>query len=333
MRDFKMTVSSSNYQSIHGVNVGIDVAKETLEIAARPTNEQWSIKNRVEEFPDLIEKLRQLAPERIILEATGGWEAPLANHLAAAGLPVVVINPRQGRDFAKATGKLTKTDQVDARVLAHFGEAVKPQIRPLPDEQTQALADLLTRRRQLVEMLAAEKNRLVTVQHRPALKHDVEAHIKWLEKRIDQFDDDLRQQLEKSTVWRVNDQLLHSVPGVGDVTARTLLSQLPELGTLSDKEIAALVGVAPHANDSGRRKGQAQIKGGRANVRSVLYMATMTATRCNSVIKAFYQSLLAKGKPKKVALTACMRKLLVILNAMIRKQKSWNPPPITAANS
>jgi transposase len=332
-RDFQLTASLSNYQCTRGVNVGVDVAKDTLEIAVRPNNEQWSTKNRVEDFPALIEKLRQIAPERIILEATGGWEVPLANHLAAAGLPVIVINPRQARDFAKATGKLTKTDKVDARVLAHFGEAVKPQVRPLPDEQTQALADLLTRRRQLVEMLAAEKNRLVTVQHRPALKRDLEAHIKWLEKRIDQFDDDLRQQLEKSTVWRVNDQLLQSVPGVGDVTSRTLLSQLPELGTLSDKQISALVGVAPHASDSGQRKGQAHIRGGRANVRSVLYMATMTAIRCNPVIKAFYQRLLAKGKLKKVALTACMRKLLVILNSMIRKQKSWSPAQIPAAQA
>ena len=326
-----MTASLSNYPPPRGVNVGIDVAKDTLEIAVRPDNEQWSTNNRIEDFPALIEKLQQIAPERIIIESTGGWEAPLANHLAAAGLPVIIVNPRQARDFAKATGKLTKTDKVNAGVLAHFGEAVKPQVRPLPDEQTQALAALLTRRRQLVEMLAAEKNRLVTVQHRPALKRDVEAHIKWLEKRIGQLDDDLREQLEKSAVWRANDQLLQSVPGIGEVTSRTLLLQLPELGALSDKEIAALVGVAPHAFDSGKRKGQAHIRGGRANVRSILYMAALTATRFNPVIKAFYQRLLAKGKAKKVALTACMRKLLVILNSMIRKQKSWNPEQIPAA--
>ena len=326
-----MTASLSNYQCTRGVNVGIDVAKDTLEIAVRPDNQQWSTKNRVEDFPALIDKLRQIAPERIILEATGGWEVPLANHLAAADLPVIVINPRQARDFAKATGQLTKTDKVDSRILAHFGEAIKPPVRPLPDEQTQALADLITRRRQLVDMLVAEKNRLVTVQHRPALKRDVEAHIKWLEKRIDQLDDDLRKQLEKSTVWRVNDELLQSVPGVGDVTSRTLLAELPELGTLSDKEISALVGVAPRPNDSGRRTGQAHIRGGRANVRSVLYMAAMTAIRYNPVIKTFYQRLLGKGKLKKVALTACMRKLLVILNSMIKKQKSWSPTQIPAA--
>lgn len=328
-----MTASLSNYKCTRGINVGIDVAKDTLEIAVRPDNEQWSTKNRLEDFPALIEKLRQIAPERIILEATGGWEVPLANHLAAAGLPVIVINPRQARDFAKATGQLTKTDKVDARVLAHFGEAIKPPVRLLPDEKTQALADLLTRRRQLVDMLVAEKNRLVTVQHRPALKRDVEAHIKWLEKRIDQLDDDLRQQLEKSPVWRVNDELLRSVPGVGDVTSRTLLLELPEIGTLSDKEISALVGVAPRANDSGPRTGQAHIRGGRTKVRSVLYMATMTAIRCNPVIKSFYQRLLAKGKLKKVALTACMRKLLVILNSMIKKQKSWSPTQIPAAQA
>lgn len=266
-----MTASLSHHQPRRGVNVGIDVAKDTLEIAVRPDHTSWIVANRVEEFPVLLEKLQELAPERIILEATGGWEAPLANHLAAAGLPVIVINPRQARDFAKATGKLTKTDKVDARGLAHFGEAIQPAARRLPDEQTQALAALLTRRRQLVEMYAAEQNRLVTVQHRPVLKEDVEAHLQWLTHRIAQLDDDLRQQLEQSPVWRANDQLLQSVPGVGDVTSRTLLSQLPELGTLSDKEIAALVGVAPHANDSGMRKGQAHIRGGRANVRSILY--------------------------------------------------------------
>lgn len=328
-----MTTPVTTYQATAGVNVGIDVAKDTLEIAARPDHEQWSSPNRVDAFPALIAKLQQLAPARIILEATGGWEAPLASHLAAAGLPVVVINPRQARDFAKATGKLTKTDQVDARGLAHFGEAVKPPVRALPDEQTQALAALLTRRRQLVDMLVAEKNRLVTVQHRPNLQRDVSAHIKWLEKRIAQLDEDLRQQLEQSTVWRVNDELLQSVPGVGEVTARTLLSQLPELGTLADKQIAALVGVAPHACDSGQHKGPAHIRGGRRNVRSVLYMATLTATRCNPVIKAFYQRLLAKGKLKKVALTACMHKLLVILNAMIKKQKAWRPAQMPAAQA
>lgn len=320
-----MTNPTATDQARPGVNVGIDVAKDTLEIAARPDHAQWSSPNRVEAFPTLIAQLQQLAPERIIVEATGGWEAPLANHLAAAGLPVIVINPRQARDFAKATGQLTKTDQVDARSLAHFGEAVKPAVRALPDEQTQALAALLTRRRQLVEMLVAEKNRVVMVQHRPNLKRDVTVHIQWLEKRITQLDDELRQQLAQSPVWRVNDQLLQSVPGVGDVTARTLLWQLPELGTLSDKQIAALVGVAPHACDSGPHKGPAHIRGGRAHVRSILYMATLTALRCNPVIKAFYQRLLAKGKRKKVALTACMRKLLVILNAMLRKQKAWRP--------
>ena len=328
-----MSASLSPYQPRCGVNVGIDVAKDTLEIAARPDNTSWATANRVEDFPVLLEKLRELAPERIILEATGGWETPLANHLAAAGLPVIIINPRQARDFAKATGKLTKTDKVDARGLAHFGEAIKPAVRRLPDEQTQALAALLTRRRQLVEMYAAEQNRLVTVQHRPALKEEVEAHLKWLKQRIAQLDDDLRKQLEESAVWRAHDQLLQSVPGVGDVVSRTLLSQLPELGTLSDKEIAALVGVAPHAHDSGKRKGQAHIRGGRANVRSLLYMAALTAIRWNPVIKAFYQRLLAKGKLKKVALTACMRKLLVILNSMIKKQKSWNPEQISAAQS
>lgn len=320
-----MTTTTTHLATASGVHVGMDVAKDTLEIAARPDGPAWACPNRVEAFPALVEKLQALAPVRIILEATGGWEMPVANQLAAAGLPVIVINPRQARDFAKATGQLTKTDQVDARLLAHFGEALKPPVRALPDAQTQALAGLLTRRRQLVEMLAAEKNRLVTVQHQPTLHKDVAAHIEWLEKRIAQLDDDLQQRLEQSPVWRVNDKTLRSVPGAGAVTAQTLLSQVPELGKLSDKEIAALIGVAPRARDSGQRKGQAHISGGRAKVRSVLYMATLTALRCNPVIKAFYQRLLAKGKLKKVALTACMRKLLVILNAMVKKQKAWEP--------
>ena len=323
-------LSASNYQPRNGVNIGIDVSKVGLEIAVRPVNEQWSAKNRVEDFSELIERFLQLAPERIILEGTGGWETTLANYLAAAGLPVVVINPRQARDFARSTGQLTKTDKVDARMLAHFGEAIMPPVRPLPDEQTQALAALIARRHQLIEMLRAERTRLGSYQQRSALKRDLEAHIKWLESRIGRLDDDLRDHLQKSPVWRVNDELLQSVPGVGHVTSLTLLSLLPELGTLSDKAIVALVGLAPRARESGKRRGKAQIMGGRGRVRSALYMAGITAIRCNPVIKTFYQHLLAKGKPKKLAITACMRKLLVILNAMIKKQKHWQEQQIPA---
>lgn len=313
--------------------IGIDISKDHLDIAVHPTGETWRVAHTLDQFPDLIARFRALAPERIILEATGGLEILLATELTAAGLPVVVINPRQARDFAKATGQLAKTDSVDARVLAHFGEALKPPIRPLPDEQTRALEALLMRRRQLVEMLVAEKNRHAALARQPKLQKGVAEHIAWLTQRIADLDDELKGQLEQSPVFCRNDNLLQSVPSVGDVTSRTLLACLPELGKLTHKQIGALVGVVPFARQSGQWKGEAHIRGGRIEVRTALYMATLSAVRYNPTIKSFYQRLLAKGKKKKVALTACMHKLLTILNAIIRHQQEWKAPQISAATS
>lgn len=303
--------------------VGIDVSKTHLDIAIRPTGEQWQIQNDVKEFPALVARLKGLAVERIVLEATGGLEMLVVTHLAAAGLPVVRVNPGQARHFAQATNQMAKTDSLDALMLAHLGEVLKPAIRNLPDLEQLEFEALLTRRRQLVEMSVAEKNRL---QQSPPIKRlakEIAAHIAWLEKRLQQSDQALRQKLEGSPVWRVCDELLQSVPGVGEVTSQTLLSSLPELGKLSNKEIAALVGVAPFAKDSGKKRGQRRVRGGRAEVRAVLYMATLAAIRCNRVIKTFYERLLKAGKKKKVALVACMRKLLTILNAMIKHQEAW----------
>jgi len=303
--------------------VGIDVSKDLLEIAVRPSGEQWSIENDPLQFPALVERLTELTPSRIILEATGGLETLVASHLGAAGLPVCVINPRQARDFAKASGQRAKTDVVDADGLAHFGEALKPPLRQLPSTETQLLEALLTRRRQLVQMRTAEKNRLSGTNHPRKIIKDLQAHIAWLDKRISQCDDELKTALKASPIWRTNDQLLRSVPGIGQVVSRTLIAELPELGKLSDKQITALVGLAPYANDSGGRRGPRHIRGGRNTVRSALYMATLSAIRSNYRIRTFYQRLLTAGKPKKVALTACMRKLLVILNAIIKQQQPW----------
>jgi transposase len=303
--------------------VGIDVSKDLLEIAVRPTGERWTMKHDPLHFPDLVKRLTELAPSRIILEATGGLETLVASHLAAVGLPVCVINPRQARDFAKAAGQLAKTDVVDADVLAHFGEALLPPLRELRSAEAQLFEALLTRRRQLVQMRTAEKNRLSGTNHPRKIIKDLEAHIAWLNKRISQCDDELKTALQASPIWRTNDQLLRSVPGIGQAVSRTLIGDLPELGKLSDKRISALVGLAPYANDSGGRRGPRHIRGGRNTVRSALYMATLSAIRHNYRIRSFYQRLLAAGKPKKVALTACMRKLLVILNAIIKQQQPW----------
>jgi len=303
--------------------VGIDVSKDSLKLAVRPSGEHWSINHDAQQFPGLIEKLTQLAPSRIVLEATGGLETLVATHLAAARLPVCVINPRQARDFAKATGQLAKTDRVDAHLLAHFGEALQPELRELPSTQTQLFEALLTRRRQLVQMRTAEKNRLSISGHPRKIVKDLEAHIGWLDRRIRQCDDELKSALQASPVWRANDRLLRSVPGIGQVVSRTLLAELPELGQLSDKQIAALAGVAPFACDSGGWHGKRHIRGGRSSVRSALYMATLSAIRSNYRIRSFYERLLAAGKQKRVALTACMRKLLVILNAIVKQQKPW----------
>ena len=313
--------------------IGIDIAKDHLDIHARPTGEAWRVVHSQEQFPALIARLKDLAPERIVLEATGGLEVLLATQLAAAGLPVVVINPRQARDFAKATGQLAKTDQVDARVLAHFGEALQPPVRPLPDEETRVLEALLTRRRQLVDMMVAEKNRSAALARQPKLQKNVAEHIAWLKQHIADLDDELKSKLEQSPVFCKNDRLLQSVPSIGDVTSRTMLACLPELGKLTNKQIGALVGVVPYARQSGQWQGEAHIRGGRIEVRTVLYMATLSAIRCNPTIKTFYQHLLAQGKKKKVALTACMHKLLTILNAIVRHQEEWKSPQTSAATS
>lgn len=303
--------------------VGIDVSKQTLDLAFRPSGEHFQIANDEKEFPALVNRLKALPVERIIIEASGGLEVLLFTHLAAAALPVCRVNPAQARHFARATNQQAKTDSVDARLLAHLGEALKPELRSLPSLEQQEFEAILTRRRQLVEMLVAEKNRLQQVSRIKRLRKELESHIAWLEKRLKQSDKELRQKLESNPVWQVNDELLQSVPGIGEITSQTLLASLPELGKLSNKEIAALVGVAPYARESGRHRGQRRIRGGRGAVRAVLYMATVSATRFNPLIKGFYERLLKAGKKKKVALVACMRKLLTILNAMIKHQEGW----------
>ena len=301
--------------------VGIDVAKATLDVAVRPAGEQWSTSNDEAGIGALVARLRPLAPTLIVLEATGGFETAVVAAVAAAGLAVVVANPRQVRDFARATGQLAKTDALDAQVLALFAERVRPEPRPLPDAAVQALDALLTRRRQLLEMLVAEQNRLGFAA--AAVRRDITQHIHWLQRRLRDVDGDLEQAVRSSPVWRLKEDLLRSVPGVGPVVSRTLLGELPELGTLSHKQIAALVGVAPRARDSGTLRGKRIVWGGRASVRAVLYMAALVATRHNPVIRAFYQRLRTAGKPAKVALVACMRKLLAILNAILRTATPW----------
>jgi len=301
--------------------VGIDVAKTTLDLALEPGGEAWSVTNDAAGIQELVSRLAPLAPTLIVLEATGGFEAAVAAALASVGLPVVVANPRQVRDFAKACGRLAKTDAIDARILAGFGQRVRPAPRPLPTEAAQLLDALLTRRRQLVEMLTAETNRLGFA--RGPVRRDISQHIRWLERRLDDVDGELRSAIEASPIWRTKDDLLQSVPGVGRVLSLTLLAELPELGQLSRREIAALVGVAPLNRDSGRRRGKRLVWGGRAPVRAVLYMSALAATRANPVIRAFFERLRAAGKPFKVALTACMRKLLTILNAMVRHDTRW----------
>jgi transposase len=303
------------------VFVGIDVAKAELEIALRPTAEGWAVANDEPGIATLVARLQAIQPALIGLEATGGLEVSVTAALAAAGLPVVVVNPRQARDFAKATGRLAKTDALDAHGLAHFAEAVRPAPRPLPDAQTQALRAQLARRRQLLDMLTAEKNRLSSAP--PMIQADIQAHITWLERRFAALNDDLGKAIRASSVWRERDDLLQSTPGVGPVLSYTLVADLPELGTLSRQQIAALVGVAPLNRDSGTLRGKRTVWGGRAHVRAVLYMSTLVAVRHNPVLHTFYERLRHAGKAPKVALTACMRKLLTILNAMVKHHTPW----------
>lgn len=304
--------------------IGIDVARNSLEVAVRPTGEQWQVSNQTAGMAELLERVRAFRPRLIVLEATGGWELPLLGLLGSAGLPVVAVNPRQVRDFAKATGKLAKTDAIDAQVIAHFADAVRPVVRPLPDAETQALSALVARRRQLVEMLTAEDNRLRNAT--TAIRADIQEHIDWLRKRLQGLEHELSQALRTSPLWREQEDLLRSVPGIGPVVTVTLLADLPELGNLGRKQISALVGLAPLNRDSGTMRGRRTVWGGRSTVRAALYMAALVGTRSNPVLKALYARLLAAGKPKKLALTACMHKLLIILNALLKHRTRWAPP-------
>lgn len=305
------------------VFVGIDVSKARLDGACRPDDIAFSEANDPHGIAAIVARLRPLQPDRIVLEATGGLEIPLAVALAAAGLAVVIVNPRQVRDFARASGRLAKTDRLDARVLAHFAEAIRPEVRPLPDEDARRLDALVGRRRQLIEMRTAEVNRLGATTT-AMIRRDLEAHIAYLVRQIEDLDKELDQAIEASPCWKAKDDLLRGVPGIGKVVSRTILAELPELGTLSNKQLSALVGVAPVARDSGTLHGRRGIAGGRGTVRAILYMAALTAKRYNPVLRVFYERLIAAGKATKVALTAVMRKLLTIINAMVRKNQAWD---------
>ncbi len=301
--------------------VGIDVSAAHLDMAVAPTRASWQVTNDEAGIVTVVEQLQGLEPALVVLEATGGLQLPLAAALATAGVPVAVVNPRQVRAFARATGKLAKTDKLDAQLLAQFAQQVHPTPRPLPDVQARELSAVLARRRQVLEMLVAEKQRRRTAM--PRVRPRIERHVGVLEQELADLDDELGHLVRQSPLWREKEDLLRGVPGVGPTLTFTLLAELPELGTLNSKQIAALVGVAPLNRASGTLRGRRTVWGGRATVRAALYMATLVATRFNPVIQSFYQRLLAAGKRKKVALTACMRKLLVILNAMLKHRIAW----------
>ena len=303
--------------------IGIDVSKALLDVAILPEDQTWSVENDEQGIGTLVKDLKRLRPRLVILEATGGLEMAAVSALAAAGLPVVVVNPRHVRDFAKSKGILAKTDRIDAQVLTLFAEAVKPEVRPLKDEQLQQLDALVSRRRQLVDMLTAEKNRLT--QARKSVRKNIKAHIAWLEQCLSKIDNELNKLIKDTPVWREKDAVLQSAPGVGPVLSASMIARLPELGTLNRKKIAALVGVAPFNRDSGKWRGKRAIWGGRADVRAVLYMATLASIRWNPTISVFYSRLVGAGKEHKVAITACMRKLLTILNAMAKNGTPWEP--------
>lgn len=305
------------------VFVGIDVAQATLDVAVRPSGEVWQVSNDLAGVQALVKRLQSLGPTLVLLEATGGLEYLVVGELAMVGLPLAVVNPRQVRHFAQATGRLAKTDKLDAQVLAQFADVVRPDPRPLPDVATRELAALVTRRRQLVAMRTEELQRLRTAS--PRVRPQIKEHVAALSRYIDSLDDELRGRIESSPLWREKDDLLRSAKGVGPVLSATLLSQLPELGTLGTKQLATLVGVAPLNRDSGQWRGKRSCWGGRADIRAVLYMATRAAVRSNPAIRAFHDRLIAAGKTDKVALTACMYKFLGILNAMIRHGVPWQP--------
>jgi transposase len=311
--------------------IGIDVAKAELVVAVHPSEARWTVANDERGVRTLVDRLRETTPTLIVLEATGGYELLAVAMLAAAELPVVVVNPRQVRDFARATGQLAKTDRLDADILARFAEKVRPTLRPIPNAEAHELDAMLTRRRQLIEMLGAERNRLGQVfgKSMRAVKKSLKTHIAFLERELRIADSDLNDAVRRSPVWREQDDLMQSVPGVGRVLSHTLLVDLPELGRLSRREIAKLAGVAPLSRDSGTFRGRRFVQGGRGPLRGVLYMGALVAARYNPVIRAFYLRLVAAGKPKKLALVACMRKLLTILNVMVRTRTRW-VAPVTA---
>jgi len=306
--------------------VGIDVAKAELVVSIVPSAERFTVANDERGVRTLVERLRAIGPTLIVLEATGGYELLGVAGLVAAALPVVVVNPRQVRDFARATGQLAKTDRIDADILARFADVVRPDVRVIADAEAQELEALLARRRQLLEMLQAERNRVGQVfgKGKRLVRKSLKAHITFLERELRMTDTDLGAMVKASPAWRERDELLRSVPGVGPVLSRTLLADLPELGRLSRREIAKLVGVAPLSRDSGTFRGRRFVQGGRASVRAVLYMAALVATKRNATIRIFYLRLVAAGKPKKLALVACMRKLLTILNVMVRTEQRWS---------
>jgi transposase len=308
--------------------VGIDVSKDQLDVCLRPSGALFSATNDDNGIAGLVERLRQTGPALVVLEATGGYEIAVAAALGVAKIPCAVVNPRQVRDFAKALGRLAKTDRIDAAVLAHFGEALKPEPKAVPAADALELEALVGRRRQLIDMLVAEKNRLAraVVQVRP----NVKAHIAWLQEKLDELDRELGEAIKRSPLWRERDELLRSIPGVGDVIARTLIADLPELGTLSRGAIASLAGLAPHNHDSGQHRGQRRIWGGRASVRTALYLGALVGTRYNPILRSMYKRLLAAGKSKKSALVACARKLLLIANAILTTGKPWSPSALSA---
>ncbi len=311
-------------ESVVETFVGVDVSKSTLDVCIDSPSEMLHVEYDDQGLKAICTRLKALAPTLIVMEATGGLEMRLACELSALGLNVAVINPRQARDFAKATGQLAKTDRVDAAMLAAFAKAIRPPVRPLKDEQTRELDDMVSRRRQLIANRVQETLRLNTAASKP-LQKSVKAHITWLDKRIAELDEDLSHRLKASDVWRTKDDLLRGIPGVGAVTTLTMLAKCPELGTLNRREIAALTGVAPLANDSGKHHGKRSVWGGRADVRAVLYMATLSAKRSNPALKAFADRLKQAGKPAKVIIVACMRKLLTIMNAMLKNNAPWRP--------
>lgn len=300
---------------------GIDVSKATLDVVMRPSDEHWTVNNDEKGFAEIIEHLKEV--KLVVLEATGGLQVAVTAALLNAGIPVVAVNPRQIHDFAKAIGVLAKTDHVDAKVIARFAETVRPQVRSIKDEEMQQLEAIVVRRRQLSSMLTEEKNRLHMASKQ--IKKKIEEHIEWLQKRLHEIDKEMDGLIKNSPAWREKQELLNSVPGVGPVLTATFLSELPELGTLDRRKIAALVGVAPFNRDSGKFKGTRSVWGGRAAVRAVLYMSTLSAMRFNPAIKEFYQRLLASGKKPKLAITACMRKLLTIINSIVKTGSPWQP--------